>query len=94
MFLLPEGLRNCLLKVFFLPRSFYRTVNLYYSQMLAPNHQPKVDLIDSIRELDQGLREMKFNNPDFRNSQYMRLKVLTSLQEKGLLTDDLKWSKV
>jgi nucleoside-diphosphate-sugar epimerase len=67
-------------------------VNFDLFKRLAPNHQPQVDLVSSIEELDQGLREMRFNNPDFRNSHYMRLKVLTDLQAQGLLTDELEWS--
>lgn len=59
---------------------------------LAPDYQPEVDLISSIRELKDGLEAMHFDDPDFRNSRYMRLKVLTGLRNKGLLTEDLEWS--
>ena len=68
-------------------------VNFDLFKRIAPNHQPKFDLIASINELEQGLRAMRFNDPDFHNSRYMRLKVLTDLQKRQLLTDDLKWAK-
>ena len=58
---------------------------------LAPNHQPQVDLAQSIRELREGLEAMGFNNTDFRNSQFMRLKVLNAHMEKNLLGKNLRW---
>ncbi len=60
---------------------------------LAPAHQPKVDLIESIKELKSGLESIGFKDGEFRNSRYMRLKVLTELQEKGLLNNKLQWVK-
>ncbi len=68
----------------------YRVDFSKYADM-APDHMPQVDLMQSIKELKTGLEKICFNNPDFRNSQFMRLKVLTSHQEKGLLTDQLEW---
>ena len=68
----------------------YRVNFSQYADM-APDHMPQVDLMQSIKELKAGLEKICFNNPDFRNSQFMRLKVLTSHQEKGLLTDQLEW---
>lgn len=68
-------------------------VNFDLFKKIAPDHQPQFDLEDSIKELQKGLNNMKFLDPDFRNSRYMRLKVLTDLQAQGLLTDELKWSK-
>jgi nucleoside-diphosphate-sugar epimerase len=58
---------------------------------LAPDHQPRVPLEQSIRELRAGLEGMGFNNHDFRNSDFMRLKVLTSLREHRRLDPDLHW---
>lgn len=60
---------------------------------LAPKHQPQVDLIESIRELKEGLERIRFNNADFRNSDFMRLKHLTRLQKLGLINDKLQWVK-
>jgi len=60
---------------------------------LAPNHQPQVDLVSAIRGLKEGLEGMGFADGNFRNSQFMRLKVLTHLSERGILDDQLRWSK-
>jgi hypothetical protein len=58
---------------------------------LAPKHQPAVSLIESIKELQNGLETIGFKDGDFRNSKYMRLKILTELQEKGLMNQELQW---
>ena len=42
--------------------------------------------------IDKGLRGMGFADPDFRNSSYMRLKVLDGHIAAGRLTPDLRWS--
>jgi hypothetical protein len=42
-------------------------------------------------ELKNGLERMKFRDDDFHDSRHMRLKVLTELQEKGLLNEKLQW---
>jgi nucleoside-diphosphate-sugar epimerase len=68
-------------------------VNFGLFKSLAPAHQPMVDLEQSIRELKTGLEALGFKDGEFRNSWYMRLKVLTALQEKGYLNDKLEWIK-
>jgi nucleoside-diphosphate-sugar epimerase len=68
-------------------------VNFDLFKKLAPKYQPRVDLMESIKELKAGLEAMKFKDGEFRNSRHMRLKVLTELQEKGLLDDKLRWVK-
>ena len=68
-------------------------VNFDLFKRLAPDYQPEMDLLSSIKELKNGLEEMGFNDPDFRNSSYMRLKVLTDLRNKGYLSDNLEWCK-
>jgi nucleoside-diphosphate-sugar epimerase len=68
-------------------------VNFDLFKRLAPAYQPQMDLITTIKELKDGLEAMKFKDQDFRNSKYMRLKVLTHLRNKGLLTEKLEWSK-
>ena len=60
---------------------------------MAPDHQPKVDLMTSIKELKDGLEAMNFNDKNFRNSKYMRLNVLKKLKDKGLLTEKLEWAE-
>ena len=71
-------------------RSYRVDFSLY--RKLAPNHQPQVDLLTTIRELKAGLESMGFSDPNFRSSKYMRLEVLRGLREKGLLDDNLEWS--
>ena len=66
-------------------------VNFDLFRKLAPGHQPKFDLITSIRELKEGLEAMEFKDEDFRNSKYIRLNTLTQLQNKGLLNQNLEW---
>ena len=58
---------------------------------LAPDHQPVWNLERTINELKDNFIEMKFNDPDFRNSMLIRLKVLNSLQEKKLIDQNLEW---
>jgi nucleoside-diphosphate-sugar epimerase len=71
-------------------RSYMVDFSLY--RTLAPNHQPKCDLLSTIGELTEGLEDMNFRDSNFRHSTFMRLNALTSLQHKELLTDDLKWN--
>ncbi len=58
---------------------------------LAPGHQPQVTLEQAIKELKEGLEAMKFNDPDFRDSKFMRLKTLEGHIESGRLDEELKW---
>jgi nucleoside-diphosphate-sugar epimerase len=58
---------------------------------LAPHHQPQVSLLEAIQELREGLRAMRFRDGDFRNSSLVRLKELSNLCEKDLLTEQLQW---
>ena len=67
-------------------------VNFDLFQKLAPNHLPQHDLTATIKELKEGLESINFNDSDFHNSRYIRLKVLNDLREKGLLDDQLEWT--
>jgi len=58
---------------------------------LAPDYQPKVDLLSAVRGLKDGLENMNFDVKNFRNSHYMRLKVLNHLRETKVLNDELRW---
>ena len=70
-------------------RSYRVNFDLY--QKLAPDHQPRWDLQSTIRELRDGLAAMDFNDPNFRESQFIRLRTLSQLREQRLLNDDLEW---
>lgn len=72
-------------------RSYRVNFDLY--AQLAPNHQVRRTLIDTIQELKDNLEAMGFADGNFRNSQLMRLKVLNTLQDKQLIDNQLVWSK-
>lgn len=60
---------------------------------LAPNHQPKVTIEQAVEELRVGLSQMSFNDPAFRTSDFMRLKVLERHITEGRLGEDLMWKE-
>lgn len=66
-------------------------VDFSYFKKLAPNHQPQVDLKTAVKELRDGLESMRFSNGNFRDSEFMRIKVLTGHRDAGRLTNDLRW---
>ena len=66
-------------------------VNFDLFKKLAPAHQPKYDLIKTVKELKEGLDAIGFKDKDFRNSSFIRLKVLHDLKNKGLLSSDFNW---
>jgi nucleoside-diphosphate-sugar epimerase len=66
-------------------------VNFDLFGKLAPNHQPQVDLKSSILQLQAGFERMNFNDPDFRTSRLMRLKVLQELRNNNALDAQLRW---
>jgi nucleoside-diphosphate-sugar epimerase len=68
-------------------------VNFEKFEKLAPDFQPQYDLERAIKDLQSGLTTIGFNNPDFRNSNLIRLKVLNNFQEDGLLDENLNWTK-
>lgn len=70
-------------------RSYKVSFELF--RRLAPDHQPLVDLRQSIEGLRDGLEKIGFGDPDFRNSNLMRLKMLSRLLDAGLLNSDLRW---
>jgi nucleoside-diphosphate-sugar epimerase len=67
-------------------------VNFDYYKKLAPDYQPKYNLVNTIEELRDGLQAMGFNDEKFRDSNYMRLNMLNQLRGKGLLNENLEWS--
>jgi nucleoside-diphosphate-sugar epimerase len=58
---------------------------------LAPDHQPRLTLEETVRELVDGLHRIGFADADFRSSTLIRLNVLDRLRRDGLLADDLSW---
>ena len=58
---------------------------------LAPEFIPQVSLDQSIERLIAGCRRMNFSDPDFRNSQFMRLNTLRGHIAAGRLGSDLRW---
>lgn len=67
-------------------------VNFDYFKKLAPDHQPVHDLESTIKEVIEGLKGMEFNDPDFRQSTYIRLKTLNRLQSENKLNKNLEWT--
>jgi len=71
-------------------RSYQVDFSLF--RRLAPAHQPRVDLVGAIQGLKAGFERMGFADGNFRNSQFMRLKVLTHFRDIGLLDEQLRWA--
>jgi nucleoside-diphosphate-sugar epimerase len=67
-------------------------VNFDLFRSLAPKHQPVYNLDMTIKELKEGLEAMSFKEQDFRNTNFMRLKIIDSLTEKGCLDVNLNWT--
>lgn len=59
---------------------------------LAPDHQPRETLATAVADLSDGLRGMAFKDADFRQSNLIRLKVLSDLRTSGRLNDNLEWA--
>jgi nucleoside-diphosphate-sugar epimerase len=73
-----------------IPGTDYRVdFSLYRS--LAPQHQPLATLHSTIEQLQQGLARVPVKDADFRNSAWIRLRVLAGLQQNGLLGNNLQW---
>jgi nucleoside-diphosphate-sugar epimerase len=58
---------------------------------LAPDHQPQETLASTVQELLSGLQQIGFSDPDFRESRYIRLRVLSDLRKNGKLSENLSW---
>ncbi|MDI5934695.1 NAD-dependent epimerase/dehydratase family protein [Halomonas kalidii] len=58
---------------------------------LAPAHQPKVALSQSVDGLINGLKRLGFSDSQFRTSPLVRLHVLQSHVEEGRLSESLRW---
>ena len=71
-------------------RSYRVSYDLF--KTLAPGYQPQCDLVQTIQDLKEGLEQAQFNNPNYRESSYVRLNVLMDLRKRGLLDANLEWS--
>jgi nucleoside-diphosphate-sugar epimerase len=58
---------------------------------LAPNHVPQLNVGQSVVRLRDGLTAMGFADRNFRDSPYMRLKMLECHIARGRLNDQLRW---
>lgn len=71
-------------------RSYRANFDLF--KTLAPDHQPQEDLLSTVKEIKENLIQMGFNDPNFRESTFIRLKVLHNLQQIGMLNNNLEWT--
>jgi nucleoside-diphosphate-sugar epimerase len=74
-------------------QSDIRSYRVDFSQFLrlAPNHQPRLTLKDSICALSAGLKKIGFADPDFRESRLIRLRALQAHLDELRLTPELRW---
>lgn len=70
-------------------RSYQVDFGLY--EKLAPDYQPRMTLKTAIQDLAERLELMKFKDGDFRNSQLIRLKVISEHCQQGRLNSRLEW---
>jgi len=70
-------------------RSYRVSFDLY--EKLAPLHQPKYDLNQTIQDLIDGLTKINFDDKNFRTGQFMRLNALNRLMENHLVDEQLCW---
>ncbi len=70
-------------------RSYQVDFSLY--KELAPEHLPAHKLDSSIAGLKEGLQGIAFSDSRFRESDLIRLKVLSRLRERGAVDESLYW---
>jgi nucleoside-diphosphate-sugar epimerase len=68
-------------------------VNFDKFTKMAQGFLPAVDLSNAVVDLRNGLTAMKFQDPQFRTGEFMRLVTLKRLRENGHLTDNLEWAE-
>jgi len=69
-------------------------VNFDLFRTLAPEHQPRVELLVSIGRLVRGLRGIGFADKEFRRGDRMiRRNRLSTLLRDGALTEELRWRR-
>lgn len=72
-------------------RSYRANFDLF--KKLAPNHQPRENLISTVEDIRNNLVQMNFNDSNYRESQLIRLKVIGKLIDLGWLNENLEWIK-
>lgn len=70
-------------------RSYKVSFNMF--ENLAPMHQPKYTLNQTIKDLINGLQAIQFNDVDFRKGRFMRLNILNTLIDNTLINEQLYW---
>ena len=70
-------------------RSYQVDFSLY--KALAPDHQPCDTLDQTVQDLYEGLTTIQFSDRNYRQSDYVRLNVLSKLQHNNTLSKDLYW---
>jgi len=71
-------------------RSYRVSFDLF--KQLAPKYQPEFNLTDSILELKSGIAHMNFNGNHFRDSDFIRLKMISRHRKSGRLNEQLYWT--
>lgn len=59
---------------------------------LAPRHQPRIDLAQSIERLSAGLEKLQTRHGRIEAARYIRLNVLAELQARNMISDTLAWT--
>ena len=72
-------------------RSYRANFDLY--ARLAPSHQPREDLISTVKEIRDNLVAMEFSDANYRKSQLIRLEVIRRFLSEARLTQDLRWNR-
>ena len=67
-------------------------VNFDYFKSLAPDHYPKMSLVDAIKELYDGISKSPSINRDFRHSHFIRLTTLRELLGQQRMNEQLFWN--
>jgi hypothetical protein len=72
-------------------RRSYRVSFSKFSK-LAPYYAPKMDLRAAIEDMRDGLAAIRFADPNFRDSKFIRLSIMNRLKATHCLTDDIEWT--
>ena len=72
-------------------RSYQVDFSLF--EKIAPNHQPEIFLENAIEDLIRGLKNISLNTENFRDSKFIRLKVLEKLINEKIINTQLRYLK-